>query len=60
MIFLSIDEKDEETWYDKQEHKDKDSHTHKDEDEDIEHCRRKEIIHHVVDKDKDIGSDRVI
>ena len=49
---------------DKQEHKDKDSHTYKDEAEDIEHCRRKEIIHHFddfdADKDKDIGSDRVI
>ena len=64
MIFLSIDQKDEETWYDKQEQKDKDRHTYKDKDEDIEHCRWKEIIHHfddfVVDKDKDIGSDRAI
>ena len=62
MIFLSIDQKDEETWYDKQEQKYKDRHT--DKDEDIEHCRWKEIIHHfddfVVDKDKDIGSDRAI
>ena len=34
MLFLSIDQKDEETWYDKQEQKDKDRHTYKDEDED--------------------------